>query len=86
MAIRSFATAINDTTYTKVGDNVTAFSVSENYVGSILVVVTDPGDSAPSASEENRIPVDGSYERYLSAADIWIKTPSGTTTIYGEAS
>lgn len=83
MAIRSFATEINDTTYTKVGDNVTSFSVMENYVGSILVVVTDPGDSAPSADEANRIPLDGNFPYNGDAADIWMLCPSGTTTVYG---
>lgn len=86
MVIRTFATTINDATYTKVGDNVANFSISENYVGSIKVVVTDTGDPAPAISEANHIPIDKGYERYSDAADIWMATPSGTTTVYGEVS
>ena len=68
MAIRTFATTINDATYTKVGDNVTSFSISENYVGSVKVVVTDTGDGAPDIDEANHIPIDKGYERYSDAA------------------
>ncbi len=83
MAIRTFATEINDTTYTKVGDNVTAFAATENRVGSVLVVVTDVGDSAPAAGEANRVPFDGEFNYSGVAADIWMISPNGSTTIYG---
>lgn len=84
MAIRTFATEINDTTYTKVGDNVTVFAAQENYVGSIRVVVADVGDSSPAADETQFIPLDGLYSRNADAVDIWMISPNGTTTIYGE--
>jgi hypothetical protein len=83
MAIRSDGTAINDTTYTKVGDNVTAFTAIENYVGSIRVVVTDVGDGTPSASEANHIPLDGVFKWQDGAVDIWMISPNGATTVYG---
>ncbi|MCP4493806.1 MAG: hypothetical protein GY820_41870 [Gammaproteobacteria bacterium] len=85
MAIRSFATEINDAAYTKVGSNVTVFSAQENYVGSIKVVVTDVGDTAPSVGESNHIPFDGLYVRNADAVDIWMISPKGETVIYGEA-
>lgn len=83
MAIRTFATAINDTTYTKVGDNVTTFAATENRVGSVLAVVTDVGDSAPAADEANHVPFDGEFNYSGTAADIWMISPNGSTTIYG---
>lgn len=85
MAIRTFATEINDAAYTKVGDNVTIFTGQENYVGSVKVVVTDVGDPAPAADEANHIPFDGTYSRNADAVDIWMISPNGDTTIYGEA-
>lgn len=83
MAIRTFATAINDTAYTKVGSNVTKFAAVENRVGSVLVVVTGVGDSAPAASEANHVPFDGEFNYSDVAADIWMLSPNGSTTIYG---
>lgn len=83
MAIRTFATEINDATYTKVGDNVTKFSISENYVGSIRVIVTGVGDSAPAAGETQYIPLDGLFKYEGDACDVWMISPNGTTTIYG---
>lgn len=83
MAIRTFATTINDATYTKVGSNVTVFAAQENYVGSVRVVVTDVGDSAPSASEDQHIPLDGLFKYEGIAADVWMISPKGATTIYG---
>lgn len=85
MAIRTFATAIDDTAYTKVGDNVTIFAATEELVGKVRVVVTDPGDSAPAAGETNFVPFDNNYSRNADAVDIWMYSPRGAATIYGEA-
>lgn len=85
MAIRSFATAINGTTYTKVGSNTTVFAGQEFLVGLIRAVVTDVGDSAPAAAEANHIPFDGLFRYEGSACDIWMLSTGANTTIYGIA-
>lgn len=85
MAIRTFATAIDDTGYTKVGSNVTIFSATEELVGKIRVVVTDVGDAAPAIGEVNYVPFDSNYTRNADAVDIWMYSPLGAATIYGES-
>lgn len=83
MAIRTFATTIDDTTYTKVGSNVTIFTAIENYVGSVKVVVADVGDAAPASDEANHLPLDGMFKWNADAVDVWMISPKGETTIYG---
>ncbi|MCP3653295.1 MAG: hypothetical protein GY766_00160 [Herbaspirillum sp.] len=62
----------------------TVFAATERLVGEINVVVTDVGDATPAAGEANHIPFDGSYTRNADAVDIWMISPNGDTTIYGE--
>lgn len=86
MAIKSFRTAVNPATYTKVGDNVTVFSVTEELVRKMRSVVTDVGDAAPDAAEVNYIPWDEFYTRSgLAAADVWVLSPEGDGFVYGES-
>lgn len=82
MARRDFATEINDTTYTKVVDNADVFTLLENYVGSVLVIVQAPGDTAPTIGDGG-IPLDGIFPYSGDAADVWAISPKGTTTIFG---
>ena len=84
MATRTFSVSIGDTAYTKVGSNVTIFSATEELVGKVRVVVTDVGDAQPNIGETNYNPFDGEYERGADAVDIWMYSPLGLTTIYGE--
>jgi hypothetical protein len=83
VAIRTFATTINDAAYTKVGDNVAIFTAIENYVGSVRVVVTDVGDPAPASDEADHVTLDGMFKWNADAVDIWMISPKGETTIYG---
>jgi hypothetical protein len=89
MAIRSFATAINKSAYTKVGSNTTVFAATERLVGEINVVVTDVGDATPAPGETQYIPFNELYRREGAARDIWMIIPSAavvsSTTVYGEA-
>lgn len=86
MAIKTFRTQVNGSTYVKVGSNVTVFAMTENKVGLLRTVVTDVGDPAPDVSETNYIPWDTTYARSgLSAADIWVLSPDFITFVYGEA-
>ena len=82
MARRDFATDINDTTYTKVVSNATVFTILENYVGSVRVIIQNPGDAAPSLGDGG-IPLDGTFPYSGEAADVWVISPKGATTIYG---
>lgn len=85
MAIRSFATAITGTEYTKVGSNTTVFSATEELVGKLRVVITDVGDATPAAGEANFVPFDNLFRYEGAACDIWMISTKGPTTVYGVA-
>ena len=84
MVTRTFREQITDSAYTKVGDNVTMFSVVESAVGEVRVVVVDVGDTAPAVAETQYIDFDGFYTRNADAVDIYMLSPDGTTYVQGE--
>lgn len=84
MTIRTFSVEIDDTAYVKVGSSVILFEVVERMVGYVRIVVRDVGDPGPNINTDQFRPLDGTYTREADAVDIWMASPNGPTTVYGE--
>ena len=71
MANRSPAFTITNTSYTKIGDNVTSISARETAGEPFYIVIVDVGDTAPLVGETNRTTVRGMYSRSSTAFDCY---------------
>ena len=81
MALETKRISIDETEYTVVGTNVTAFSATEYRVGSIRAVVVPTGDTAPLVGETDYVTWDDRFVYSDGAADIYMMSPNGQADI-----
>lgn len=80
MALETVEINVGPDAYTLIGQNVTSLTVTENKVGSLLIHIVATGGSAPTLASAGQV-WDKAYEYSDGAADIYITSPDGSTTV-----
>lgn len=82
MALETVRIAVSAADYVQIGDNVTALTVTEKMVGDMRIYIVATGGSAPaSAAHASYQEWDGEYSFSGPAADVYVLSPNGSTSV-----
>lgn len=80
MALETVNVVVDDTAFTAIGTNVTALTVTEVHSSYLRIYITATGGDAPVVGSEYQI-FNGDYSFSGPAADIYVMSPDGATTV-----
>lgn len=82
MALETVRIAVDADDYTQIGDGVTALTMTERKVGQMRIYVVAAGGTGPAnAAEVSYMNIDTEFVYTGSAADIYVLSPNGATTV-----
>lgn len=82
MALETVRIAVGASDYVQIGSNVTALTVTENLREGMRIHIVATGGSAPSgAGEADYQYWDGEYSFSGPAADVYVLSPNGATSV-----
>lgn len=82
MALETVRVAVSAADYVQIGDNVTAMTATESLVGNMRIFIVATGGTGPAdAAEADYQEWDGEYSFAGPAADIYVLSPSGATSV-----
>jgi hypothetical protein len=82
MALETVRVAVSAADYVQIGDNVTALTATETLVGGMRIYIVATGGTAPaSAAHASYQHWDGEYSFSGPAADVYVLSPNGATTV-----